>query len=79
MKNFLNITGKILITLIAIVAIYRCCFNQPIYYGLRWGLKHSEIGENSKIVPTVDLFKLSAELMGMGIGVGLIYWLMVKK
>lgn len=76
MKKFLNITGKILITLIAIVAIYRCVMNPPVYYVMN-GLIISE--PKGILAPNVALIKLSAELIGMGIGVGLIYWLMVKK
>jgi len=74
-----SIIGKIIISLIAIFAFYRCVINPPVYYG--W-FNHNKVydKEYSKVkVPTVDINKLLPEMFGMTILTGLVYFLLVRS
>lgn len=74
-----SIIGKIIISLIAILAFYRCIISPPVYYR---GFHNSKVYDKKVSydeIPTIDIYKMTSELLGLGILGGLVYFTLVRK
>jgi len=74
-----KIIGKLIISLIAIFAFYKCVINPPIYYMDVYKNKVYDKKEAYGQVPTVDINKLLSELLGLSILSSLTYFLLVRN